>query len=81
MAAAAVAALTNVILWGVAYLALSRRTSSSTVHFWVLAPVSAIGAAIMTSIFALPEPDYLVVVAAPLALTVVVVGRHASHGH
>jgi hypothetical protein len=72
MASLAAAVVTNLIIWGVAYVGLSRRAASPVILWWLLAAISGIGAAMVTSSLSLPEADYLVVVAAPLALTALV---------
>lgn len=71
------AVATNVVLWALAYIGLSRRFSSPFVYFYGLAAVSAIGAAILSDSFSLPDGDYIFVVVAPLVLTVVVTVRSA----
>lgn len=67
----------NLLVWGLTYIALSRRTVSPFIHFYGLAAVSAIGAAVVSDSFSLPVKDYVLVVAAPMVLTIVVTLRSA----
>jgi len=72
------AAAANVVMWAVTYTVLSRRISTSPfTYFYGLAVMSAIGAAVLSDSFSLPDGDYIYVVVVPLVLTVVITVRSA----
>lgn len=77
MPSLAAAMAVNLLVWTVAYAALSCRTSSPFIYLYGLAAVSAIGAAALSDSFSLPNGDFAYVVVAPLVLTVVVTVRSA----